>query len=107
MSRNDTDREKSTAVMPPPEAEGGQLPLFSKEVLSAVRAEAARWRREVHEPMAGKKAAWKKDFTTVSGMETNPLATPLDVAEATFRLVPGEGTVAGTAAESAERHFRC
>ena len=32
-------------------------------------------------PPQEKKAQWKKDFTTVSGMEVNPLSTPADVAD--------------------------
>ena len=38
----------------------------------AIRQDEAKWRREVLEPVASKKAPWKKDFTTVSGMEVNP-----------------------------------
>ena len=44
-------------------------------------------------PEAAKKAPWKKDFTTVSGMEVNPLATPDDIASLDFDrdvALPGE-----------------
>ena len=37
------------------------------------------WRRKVAESF-GKRPAWKRDFTTVSSAEVNPLATPDDVA---------------------------
>src|SRR2546428_11764657 len=42
---------------------------------------------------ATKRAPWKKDFTTVSGMEVNPLATPADIADVNFErdiAFPGE-----------------
>ncbi len=38
----------------------------------------------MHDPLAAKKAPWKSDFTTVSAMDVNPLATPSDVAELDF-----------------------
>ena len=38
----------------------------------------ARWREKVAEAF-GKRPAWKQDFTTVSGAETSPLATPDDL----------------------------
>ncbi len=63
---------------------GEQLPLFAPEVLTQVRKDHARWRVE-----AAKKPAWKKDFTTVSGMEVNPLASPDDVASIDLAF-PGE-----------------
>ncbi|MGZ8832626.1 MAG: acyl-CoA mutase large subunit family protein [Thermoanaerobaculia bacterium] len=67
--------------MASPHTADEQLPLFSTEALGAIRKEEAKWRREVLEPAASKKAPWKKDFTTVSGMEVNPLSTPNDVAD--------------------------
>src|SRR5258707_14712517 len=87
MNRNDTDLPKPAATLPPPEGEQEteqQLPLFSSEALKAVDAEEARWRKEMHDPLAAKKAPWKSDFTTVSAMDVNPLATPSDVAELDF-----------------------
>src|SRR5712691_700376 len=96
MSRNETDVPRTTtnvtASLPVGEAEQ-QLSLFSAEALKAVREEEAKWRREVHDPLVAKKAPWKKDFTTVSGMEVNPLATPNDVASLDFErdvAFPGE-----------------
>src|SRR5579859_857371 len=70
-----------------------QLSLFSPEALAQVRAEEVKWRRECLEPLTSKRAAWKKDFTTVSGMEVNPLTTPTDVAHLDFErdlAFPGE-----------------
>ncbi|HEY2325599.1 MAG TPA: methylmalonyl-CoA mutase family protein [Thermoanaerobaculia bacterium] len=49
--------------------------------------------KAVVSPEAAKKAPWKKDFTTVSGMEVNPLATPDDIASLDFDrevALPGE-----------------
>jgi methylmalonyl-CoA mutase N-terminal domain/subunit len=94
MSRNDVDLEKPTAVLPQPAAqEEQQLPLFSSEALGAVRKREAKWRREMHDPIVAKKGPWKKDFTTVSGMDVNPLATPEHVAGLDFDrdlAFPGE-----------------
>src|SRR5258708_36929325 len=93
MSRHDTDLHSSTVTLPPPAGEGErQLSLFAPEALKRVESEKAAWRREVHDPLVAKKAPWKKDFTTVSGMEGNPLATPNDVASLDFErdvAVPG------------------
>src|SRR5713226_4998711 len=75
---------QKTAVLPPPK-EDQQLSLFSPEAIRAIRNDAARWRREVHDPLVAKRGPWKSDFTTVSGMEVNPLATPVDVAEVDFQ----------------------
>jgi len=55
------------------------MSLFAPEVIAEVRRDHARWRAE-----ATKKAPWKKDFTTVSGMDVNPLATPANVADLDF-----------------------
>src|SRR5438067_1434597 len=76
----------------PHAAEDEQLNLFSSDAVAAVKNEEARWRKEVYEPIASKKASWKKDFTTVSGMDTNPMATPLSIADQDFREIsfPGE-----------------
>jgi methylmalonyl-CoA mutase, N-terminal domain len=75
--------------MPPvvPAAQEEQLPLFSQEALGQVRATDETWRSK-----AAKAAPWKKDFTTVSGMDTNPLATPLSIADQDFHEItyPGE-----------------
>jgi methylmalonyl-CoA mutase, N-terminal domain len=93
MSRNEADIRQTPVVPPVPETAAEQLPLFSADALRAIRSEETRWRREVHEPLTAKKAPWKKDFTTVSAMEVNPLATPNDVAELEFErdiAFPGE-----------------
>jgi len=94
MSRNEIDIESKSAVLPQPiEEPAAQLPLFSKEVVAAVRAEEQRWRKETHDPINNRKGPWKKDFTTVSGMEVNPLATPADVMNVDFErdlAFPGE-----------------
>ncbi len=84
--------QEKTAVLPPPQ-EDRQLSLFSAESLRAIRSEAARWRRDVHDPAVAKRGPWKKDFTTVSSMDVNPLATPNDVANLDFErdlAFPGE-----------------
>src|SRR5436853_3276497 len=87
MSRNDLDFKTRVAPMPPvvPSAHEEQLPLFSQDALKQLRAGEEKWRAEVKPP-------WKKDFTTVSGMETNPLATPLSIADQDFNEIgfPGE-----------------
>src|SRR3954451_14980166 len=82
------DISSPSAPPPIPQDEAEQLPLFSNAALDAVREEKAAWRAA-----ASKKPAWKKDFTTVSGMEMNPLATPDDVAALDFDrdlAFPGE-----------------
>src|ERR1700737_2699154 len=78
--RNSTDIEKPATISKPPVGEDQQLSLFSPGALAAVQKEASKWRREVLEPATSKKGPWKKDFTTVSGMEVNPLATPREAA---------------------------
>jgi len=89
MSRNDLDFKTRVAPMPPvvPAAQEQQLPLFSKDALDQVRTTDEKWRGK-----AAKAAPWKKDFTTVSGMDTNPLATPLSIADQDFHEItyPGE-----------------
>jgi methylmalonyl-CoA mutase N-terminal domain/subunit len=79
MSRHDLDLPQASTPPLIPKDEGEQLPLFSEAALNVVRRDAARW-----QAAAAKKPAWKKDFTTVSGMEVNPLATPVDVANLDF-----------------------
>src|SRR5438067_7365948 len=84
--------QEKTAVLPPPK-EDEQLPLFSADALKAIRADGARWRRDIHDPIVARRGLWKKDFTTVSSMEVNPLATPNDVANLDFECdlsFPGE-----------------
>jgi methylmalonyl-CoA mutase N-terminal domain/subunit len=94
MSRNEADVRSTDAPALPqtPSARDEQLPLFSSEAIGAVKQEEARWRRDVLDPLLAKKPYWKKDFTTVSGMEINPMATPLSVAEQDFHEIayPGE-----------------
>jgi methylmalonyl-CoA mutase N-terminal domain/subunit len=94
MSRHDTDLHSSAATLPPPAGEGeAQLSLFAPEALKRVDSDKAAWRREMHDPLVAKKAPWKKDFTTVSSMDVNPLATPNDVAGLDFSrdlAFPGE-----------------
>src|SRR5437879_10291022 len=93
MRRPSTETNK-TAVLPhQPEPKEEQLSLFSPEAINAIRREAARWRREVHDPLTAKRGAWKKDFSTVSSMEVNPLSTPADIAALDFSrdlAFPGE-----------------
>ena len=79
MSRTESDIQKASSAQIPSREEGEQLPLFNRETVERVRTEVARWKKESLEPLTAKKAFWKKDFTTVSSLEINPLATPLDV----------------------------
>ncbi len=89
MARNEADLAKTAAVIAQPAGEQeGQLPLFSAEALAKVKKSHETWKGEL-----AKKAPWKKDFTTVSGMEVNPLATPDNVANLDFDrdlAFPGE-----------------
>jgi methylmalonyl-CoA mutase N-terminal domain/subunit len=88
MSRNEADTRSAAATLtPPPHAADEQLPLFSEGSLGAVQKKEEAWRRE-----SVKKPFWKKDFTTVSGMEVNPLGTPLSIANQDFNEIvyPGE-----------------
>ena len=93
MTRNTTDltrNEAPTAAVPAEEER--QLSLFSEEALDRIRRVEERWRRETLEPVA-KKGSWKKDFTTVSGAEVNPLATPRSIANTDYErdlAMPGE-----------------
>src|SRR3954465_7311524 len=73
------DISSPSAPPPIPQEEAEQLPLFSNAALDGVREEKAAWRAA-----ASKRPAWKKDFTTVSGMEKNPLGTPDHVADLDF-----------------------
>jgi methylmalonyl-CoA mutase, N-terminal domain len=80
MARNEADLAKPAAVIPQPaEKSDQQLPLFSAQALAEARKSDEAWQREV-----SKKTPWKKDFTTVSGMEVNPLSAPDDVAGLDF-----------------------
>jgi methylmalonyl-CoA mutase, N-terminal domain len=93
MSRNESDIQTTPqAPRVPAAAENEQLHLFAPEAIAAVREEESAWRRDVLAPLAAKVPPWKKDFTTVSGMDVNPMATPLSIADQDFREVayPGE-----------------
>jgi methylmalonyl-CoA mutase N-terminal domain/subunit len=95
MSRNETDvrSHSNTAVLPQvPQSREEQLPLFSSDALKAVQKEETTWRKDVLDPVLKKKPYWKNDYTTVSGMEMNPLATPLSVAGHDFHEIayPGQ-----------------
>ncbi|MFN2240411.1 MAG: methylmalonyl-CoA mutase [Thermoanaerobaculia bacterium] len=93
MSRNPTDLTRNQApTAAVPAEEERQLSLFSDEALDRIRRVEERWRRETLEPVA-KKGSWKKDFTTVSGAEVNPLATPRSIANTDYErdlAMPGE-----------------
>ena len=80
MSRN-VEEIKAKRTGPSPKQEPKQLRLFAAEALSQVKNEEARWRREMHDPLAAKRGLWKRDFTTVSSMEVNPFATPRSIAD--------------------------
>jgi methylmalonyl-CoA mutase N-terminal domain/subunit len=93
MSRNEAEIARSTENLPLiPKAQDEQLSLFAAEGLGKVQKQEARWRKEVLDPVLKKKPYWKKDYTTVSSMDVNPLATPLSIAEQDFNEIayPGE-----------------
>jgi methylmalonyl-CoA mutase N-terminal domain/subunit len=92
MSRNETEIRTATAPPQPPRAAEEQLSLFAPAAMAEVENEEAQWRRGVLDPIVAKKPYWKKDFTTVSGMEVNPMATPLSIADQDFHEVayPGQ-----------------
>ena len=93
MSRNETDLIESDGMPPVSSEDEAQLPLFSPEALSSATRQNAKWREELHDPIVQRKGPWKKDFTTVSNMPVNPLATPADVASLDFERdlgFPGE-----------------
>src|SRR5438132_1120398 len=84
--KREAEREKAAVLAPPKEDE--QLSLFSPEALKAIRRDEDRWRAAL-----SKRAPLKKDFTTVSSMEVNPLSTPADVGALNFSrdlAFPGE-----------------
>ncbi|HEY5610385.1 MAG TPA: methylmalonyl-CoA mutase family protein [Thermoanaerobaculia bacterium] len=94
MNRNEVDLEKQQAGVVPTAGTAAQeqLSLFSDQALERTQSEQARWRRESLDPTR-RKGPWKKDFTTVSSMEVNPLSTPNDVANVDFMRdigFPGE-----------------
>jgi methylmalonyl-CoA mutase N-terminal domain/subunit len=95
MSRNSTDVDTTTpkpAAIPKGEEEA-QMPLFSAPALEAIRKDEARWKKQVHDPVAQKTGSWKKDFTTISSLETNPLATPRSIANFDYQrdlAMPGD-----------------
>jgi methylmalonyl-CoA mutase N-terminal domain/subunit len=93
MSRHEADLQNHpTAVLPqPPKAAAEQLPLFSRETMAAVQKNEAQWRRDVLDPVLKKKPYWKNDYTTVSGMEINPLATPASIADQDFHEIGNPG----------------
>ncbi len=96
MSSNETDLQPlgpASKVVPQNPVEAKQLPLFTQSVMTGVRTADERWRKEVLEPVTRKKSQWKKDFTTVSSMDTNPLATPDHIAELDYEQdlnLPGQ-----------------
>ncbi|MEA2465329.1 MAG: methylmalonyl-CoA mutase, N-terminal domain [Acidobacteriota bacterium] len=93
MSRNEAEIAPFTEALPHiPKAKDEQLSLFAAEGMGKVQKQETQWRKEVLDPVLKKKPFWKKDFTTVSGMEVNPLATPLSIGEQDFNEIayPGE-----------------
>jgi methylmalonyl-CoA mutase N-terminal domain/subunit len=91
MSQTDL-RTDAVPTQPIPHAADEQLNLFSADAIQVVQKEELRWRRDVLDPVLQKKPYWKKDYTTVSGMEVNPMATPLSIAEQDFHEIayPGQ-----------------
>ncbi|HVR43099.1 MAG TPA: methylmalonyl-CoA mutase family protein [Thermoanaerobaculia bacterium] len=67
--------------------------MFSDRALEQIGAEQERWKRETLDPVQKRHGSWKKDFTTVSSLETTPLATPHSVADLDYARdlgLPGE-----------------
>ncbi len=91
--KNDLDYKTKLVPMPPVQAKAPeqQLQLFSTEAIAGIDKDEKKWRSEVLDPVTSKKAAWKKDFTTVSGMETNPYATPLHIAHQDYFEIANPG----------------
>ena len=85
MSRNEVDLGRAQTMTAPPQQEEQQLSLFSGEALTSIAKDQARWKKEVHDPIVAKKAPWKRDFTTVSGMEVPSLSTPTSVADLDYQ----------------------
>jgi methylmalonyl-CoA mutase, N-terminal domain len=93
MSRNEAEIALPTETLPHiPRANDEQLSLFAPEAMGKVQKQETQWRKEVLDPVLKKKPFWKKDFTTVSGMDVNPLATPVTIAGQDFNEIanPGE-----------------
>jgi methylmalonyl-CoA mutase, N-terminal domain len=93
MSRNRLGVEEKGAGRPSAGEGPEQLRLFSDGALASVRTAEAKWRKETLEPVTARTKPWKKDFTTVSAMEMNPLATPLSIQDTDFArdlAFPGE-----------------
>jgi methylmalonyl-CoA mutase N-terminal domain/subunit len=93
MSRNEADVRPTVPVMSqPPRSREEQLSLFSPDAMGQVRKQEGEWRKDVLDPVLAKKPYWKKDYTTVSGMEINPMATPLTVEKLDFNEIayPGQ-----------------
>ena len=95
MSENQTELERESKATPPAggEREEKQLSLFSDEAIAEVTRATETWRREKHDPIVERKGHWKKDFTTVSGMDVDPLGMPQDIASLDFERdlgLPGE-----------------
>jgi methylmalonyl-CoA mutase N-terminal domain/subunit len=94
MSRNEAEIAGFTPETLPqiPKAKDEQLNLFAPDALKDVQQQEKEWRKNVLQPVLNKKPYWKKDYTTVSSMEVNPLATPLTVADQDFHEIayPGE-----------------
>ena len=93
MSRTESEISRGNAVLPRvPQSQPEQLSLFAPEAMKVVQQQETEWREKVLAPVLQKKPFWKKDFTTVSGMEVNPMATPLSTADQDFHEIayPGQ-----------------
>jgi methylmalonyl-CoA mutase, N-terminal domain len=94
MSRIESEITRGeNAVLPRiPQSQPEQLSLFAPEALQTVQQQETEWREKVLGPILQKKPFWKKDFTTVSGMEVSPMATPLSIADQDFHEIayPGQ-----------------
>jgi len=93
MSRTESEISRQSAVVPSiPQSQPEQLSLFAPEAVATVQKQETEWREKTLGPVLQKKAFWKKDFTTVSGMEVNPMATPLSIAGQDFHEIayPGD-----------------
>ncbi|HEX8408712.1 MAG TPA: methylmalonyl-CoA mutase family protein [Thermoanaerobaculia bacterium] len=94
MSRIESEITRGSSIDAPriPQSQPEQLSLFAPEALATVQKQETQWREKTLGPVLQKKPFWKKDFTTVSGMDVNPMATPLSIADQDFHEIayPGE-----------------
>jgi methylmalonyl-CoA mutase N-terminal domain/subunit len=88
MAVKDVSAEKEVA----PEASRRESPVYKEEALETMGEARQRWEAAVARS-AAQAPFWKKDWTTVSGMEVPHLVTPEEVGDIDLRTtigIPGE-----------------